>query len=525
MSDTRDDYPDIFRLSPKLRASFDAMDFNSDGIVKGKDFLDKLNSAGIELNDPRLEQSMRELYNRGGQDAQLTEDDFRDVVKHNSLIINKALTDRLVIPDFESFTQNLNRIMEETRFNTSGGVATYIPQLAKIDPDKYGFAVCTIDGQQYGDGDCDEGFCVQSCSNPVTYSIAIEDNSLEEVHRHIGREPSGHRFNALTLNAINRPHNPMVNSGAIMSCSLIKPHFSTAARFEYMTKIWSRLSGRSKVGFNNSVYLSERSTADRNFCLGYMMKEAECFPPDTDLMRTLEFYFQCCALEMSCHSMAVLASTLANGGVCPVSGERVLENSTVRACLSMMYSCGLYDYSGEWAFTVGIPAKSGVSGCVMVVVPNILGICIWSPRLDDFGNSVRGVEFCKSLVRLFNFHNYDNLIGVLDEENSKQDPRKKTASERKEIITSLLFASAEGDLHEVQRIVACGVKINMGNYDGRTALHLAATEGHLEVVEFLVWQGCKIDPKDRWGNTPLHEAQQACHDDVVQFLTAQNANN
>ena len=163
-----------------------------------------------------------------------------------------------------------------------------------------------------------------------------------------------------------------------------------ADRFDYVLQRWGQAAGGTMPGFSNPTYLSERKTADRNFALGYFMREKGAFPEGTDLVETLEFYFQCCSLELTAEAMSVVAATLANGGVCPLTGERVFQSGTVRKCLSLMSSCGMYDFSGEWAFRVGLPAKSGVSGVIMIVVPNVMGLVCWSPRLDENGNSVRG---------------------------------------------------------------------------------------------------------------------------------------
>lgn len=285
-------------------------------------------------------------------------------------------------------------------------------------------ALCTIDGQQFDLGDSDVSFCVQSCCKPINYSLALEELGPEIVHKYVGREPSGHGFNALTLNHELKPHNPMVNAGAIMCCSLVKKEFDLPDRFDYVMNAWEQLSGGQRPTFNNAVYLSEKTTADRNFALAYFMSEHKAFPERTDLLETLNFYFECCSIEMTAQKMAVVAATFANGGVCPLTGQRVLSPSTVQNCLSLMYSCGMYDFSGEFAFSIGLPAKSGVSGCMMIVIPNVGGICTWSPRLDRLGNSVRGVEFCRQLVATYNFHHYAILTG----EQTKKDPRRPALS-------------------------------------------------------------------------------------------------
>lgn len=186
------------------------------------------------------------------------------------------------------------------------------------------------------------------------------------------REPSGRRFNQVTLNPERRPHNPLINSGAIVCCALIRPHDSPADRFDFMTRRYSRFAGDRRVGFDNATYLSERTTADRNFALAYYMREHGAFPAGADLHDVLEFYFQLCSVAMTAETLAVVAGTLANGGNCPITGEQVMSPEAVRSALSLMYSCGMYDYSGEFAFTVGLPAKSGVSGGLMIVVPNIM---------------------------------------------------------------------------------------------------------------------------------------------------------
>lgn len=326
-----------------------------------------------------------------------------------------------VIADFDGFGRELEEIFEQGRALEGGAVATYIPQLARVDARSYGAAACTIDGMRWAAGDAKTDFTAQSTMKPINYCIAVEELGVERVHEVVGREPSGRGFNELTLNKENRPHNPMINAGAIATCSLIKRGASVADRFDHVMEQWRRLGGGAKAGFSNAVYLSEKEKGDRNYALGYFMKEKKVFPEDTDLIDTLEFYFQCCSIETTCERSAVMAAALANGGVCPITNERIFRFETVRACLSLMYSCGMYDFSGEFAFTVGLPAKSGVSGAMMVVVPNVLGLCIWSPRLDALGNSVRGLAFCNELVRRYNFHNYDDLVNSLE---TKRDPRR-----------------------------------------------------------------------------------------------------
>ncbi|MBS4730211.1 glutaminase A [Mycobacterium sp. SM1] len=333
-------------------------------------------------------------------------------------------------------------------------MADYIPQLKRVDPDKFGVAICTVDGQRFTIGDAHDLFCVQSICKPVNYSLALEEHGVATVHRHVGREPSGRSFNELSLNGDGLPHNPMINSGAIMTCSLLRPHDELADRFDYVAETWRRLSASSRVGFNNSVYLSERRTADRNFALGYFMREHSAFPDGTDLVEILEFYFQCCSIEVDAQALAAAAATFANAGINPLTNDRIFKPGTVRHCLSLMSSCGMYDYSGEFAFIIGLPAKSGVSGGLMLVVPGVMGVCIWSPRLDEHGNSVRGVAFCKEFVARYNFHVFDSLI--VDGDSGKRDPRRKKNEAEISGTMRLLYAASQGDVDELRAVLATG---------------------------------------------------------------------
>ncbi len=491
--------------------------YASDGKVARAALLEAFDRAGIGEQDQRARILLKNLRHAG---EMLTEAEFRELYQCSPALFEKILTGELVLPHFDEFVCELQEIFDEVAQIKAGKLADYIPQLARVSPDKFAISICSIDGQQASFGDSDDFYCVQSCSKPITYCLALEENGEAQVHSFVGTEPSGKTFNDLALNAQGKPHNPMINAGAIMSGALVKRGASASDRFDYVMSKWKELAGNMKVGFDNAVYLSERQTGDRNFALAYFMREKNAFPENTELLDILDFYFQCCSIELTSKSMAVIAATLANGGICPLTGSRVFRPDHVKNCLSLMSSCGLYDFSGEFAFKVGIPGKSGVSGAIMLVVPNLLGIAVWSPPLDELGNSVKGIEFCKRLAARYKIHAFDNMAGLKDE---RKDPRNNPYESRYGGIIAFCAAASEGDLIEMRRLIAGGLNPNLADYSKRTALHLAATEGHSLVVQYLLELGVDPNPVDLWGNTPLDDASQHGFASIISMLLEHGA--
>jgi len=508
----------------------------SDAKANSGILLRELEKMGILRTDPRLEpliETLKMIKRKtfgaiyGIDNIKLDFNQFQKVIKPSIVILVKAFKGQLVIPEFDAFTKDITDVYEKCRSHREGAPADYIPQLARGDPNKWGVSLCTTDGQRFSIGDYQDHFSIQSTSKPFTYALALNHMGAEVVQKYIGREPSGRTFNEIALDYNGQPHNPMVNSGAIMSASLllymVKPELTVSEKFEYVHHFFSRMAGGQNVGFQNSTFLSERDTADRNNALAYFMREQGCFPNGAnnagggvDIKNILDFYFQTCSLEMNCESMSVMAGTLANGGICPITGERVLANEAVKNVLSLMYSCGMYNYSGQFAFQVGLPAKSGVSGIVLVVVPNVVGFATWSPPLDSIGNSARGVMFAEELVKIYNFHTFDSI----GESNSeKKNPKVQNYEEQSLKLVQLLFAASQGDKMALERAYLAGVDMNMGDYDGRTALHLACVENHPACVKYLI-ETCKVDldVEDRWGNTPLQDAVRCSHPRIVAML-------
>jgi glutaminase len=475
--------------------------------------LDAFEESGIKEDDPRASQLFKALKK---SPEILNEEQFQKLQEIAPTLFEQVLSGQLAVPHFAEFCHTLESIFSQVETNKEGKLANYIPQLERVPADKFGLSVCSIDGQRYSLGDSEDFFCVQSCSKPITYCLALEEQGEEVLHRYVGTEPSGKTFNELTLNAKGLPHNPMINAGAIMCGALIKQGADASDRFDYVMSKWKECAGNSKVGFDNAVYLSERQTADRNFALGYFMREKKAFPKDANLQEVLEFYFQCCSIEVTTAAMSVIAATLANGGNCPLTGAQVFRPDHVKNCLSLMSSCGMYDFSGEFAFRVGIPAKSGVSGAIILVVPNVLGMAVWSPRLDELGNSVRGVDFCRELVARFKFHTFDSMVGLRDD---RIDPRRNIYESRLGAVISFCLAASEGDVVEMRRLVARGLDPGSADYDRRTALHLAASEGRLSSLRYLLELGVDVNPLDRWGNTPLDDAERHGHESIISVLS------
>ena len=478
----------------------------NDNFIKKKVLLDFIKNRGINSNDNRIKTELKNI------DEEINESMFIELLNTNIILFKKIFENDLIISDWTEFTHSIDEIYEKTKNHNKGNLADYIPQLANVNPNLYSISICTIDGQIYNKGDYKTEFCVQSCSKPITYLIASDLNGADYIHNFVGREPSGRNFNELCLSNEKIPHNPLINSGAIMCASLIDYKNSLANRFDKIIKYWSKLAANSKINFSTSVYLSERASADRNNCLAYMMQESNAFQNginkekygrewnSSDLNNTLDFYFQCCSIEINSTQASIIAATLANGGVCPLTNERIFSNTIVKNALSLMSSCGMYDYSGEWAYTIGIPAKSGVSGIIMGIIPNMMGVAVFSPKLDELGNSSRGIQFFKELTKIYPFHIYDNILSKQDNIVSKNDIVNNHYN-----IYSLLVAASSGDLNSIIILESKMVDLNSFDYDKRTALHLACSEGHINVIEYLLKKKVDKNCEDRWGNKPLDD--------------------
>src|SRR5262249_41616722 len=288
----------------------------------------------------------------------------------------------------------LRSLHERFRGLEDGVVATYIPELAHADPRWFGISIATADGYVYEVGDTRQPFTIQSISKPFVYGLALEDRGRAAVLERIGVEPTGDAFNEISLESpTGRPRNPMINAGAIAATSLVRGD-SLQDRWARILALFSFYAGR-KLAMNEAVYRSERDTGHRNRAISHMLRNFEIIRRDPE--PDLDLYFRQCSIEVDCRDLSIIGATLATGGVNPVTRERVIQADSVDEALSVMTTCGMYDYAGEWVYRVGLPAKSGVAGGILAVMPGQLAVAVFSPPLDERGNSVRGVAVCEAL--------------------------------------------------------------------------------------------------------------------------------
>ncbi|HSG92308.1 MAG TPA: glutaminase A [Methylotenera sp.] len=290
------------------------------------------------------------------------------------------------------------------RDHQDGDVATYIPELGKADPNNFGICVVTADGRIAETGDSQQTFTIQSTSKPFTYGMALELYGTEKVAQHVGVEPSGDAFNSIELQKnSNRPYNPMINAGAITVTALLYQRFKDEA-FDYMLSRFSAAAGR-QLSIDESVYQSESRTGHRNRAIAHLLLNFGIIAEDVE--PALDLYFKQCAILVNCRDLAVMGATLSNLGKNPLTGFEVFDIDRVKDMLSIMFTCGMYDYSGEWAYKVGVPAKSGVAGGVVAIVNRQLGIASYSPPLDARGNSCRGINVCVDMANELGLHAFD----------------------------------------------------------------------------------------------------------------------
>jgi glutaminase len=365
----------------------------------------------------------------------------------------------------------------------SGEVADYIPELARADPDRFGAALGTVRGHVYAVGHTELEFSIQSISKPFTYALALQDRGLDAVLEKIDVEPSGDAFNEISLEpSTGRPRNPMINAGAIAAHALVDGG-SSEVRVARLLDFYSELAGR-RLAVDEAVFESELGGAHRNLAIAHMLRTVGAI--DDDPVDVVRGYVRQCSIDVTVTDLARMAATLANAGADPVEGERRLDPLVCRQVLSVMAACGMYDAAGDWFTTVGIPAKSGVSGGIIGVLPGQVGIAVFSPRLDRHGNSARGVQVFERLSRDMGLHLMESSQG------SRSAVRQERAGEGErpsvyELQGDVRFAEAEWILHALAeeppgpgRVVLDLSRVYEINAAGRRMVLEAARRLHLD---------------------------------------------
>lgn len=294
----------------------------------------------------------------------------------------------------------LDQLVAEYAVVDDGELADYIPELTRVDTTGFGLTLSSSDGFLYESGDARTQFTIQSISKPFTYALALDVAGQEVVDAKIGVEPSGDAFNEISVDPHTKtPKNAMINAGAIAAVSLV-PGAGPDERFAKIRDFYSACAGRP-LELDEDVYRSEKATGDRNRAIAYMLSSFGVLDEPDDV---LDVYFRQCSLKVTSVDLARMAATLARGGINPQTGRRVTSTAVVRRTLSVMVTCGMYNWAGDWVSAVGMPAKSGVGGGIAAVLPGQLGIGVYSPRLDSRGNSVRGVLVCRALSERLGLH-------------------------------------------------------------------------------------------------------------------------
>lgn len=301
---------------------------------------------------------------------------------------------------------DIGELVRKNALHTSRGVvASYIPELAKQDPGLLGLCLMDVSGETRCYGDYTARFTIQSIVKVVVFLCALLDNSLEKLFQKVNISPTADGFNSivsLETKSDKKPLNPFINSGAIVCLSLVAGQ-SPQDKFARVLSMLHRITGNPSVAVNEAVYRSEKETGDRNRALAYYMKSTGILTGDVPAI--LDAYFRLCSIEVDCRDIAAIGCFLAANGV-TAAGERLAGRDVCRIVKAVMATCGMYDGSGDFAVEVGIPAKSGVGGGIVGVVPGRCGVGVMGPALDGHGNSLAGVLLLHDLSAAFDWSIY-----------------------------------------------------------------------------------------------------------------------
>ncbi|MDJ0581293.1 glutaminase A [Crocosphaera sp.] len=403
----------------------------------------------------------------------------------------------------------INYIHERYSNISNGQVATYIPELAKANPDFFGICITTPDGQTYEVGESQHSFTIQSISKPFVYGLALADHGVDKVMSKVGVEPTGEAFNSIIFDEVyNRPYNPMVNAGAIATTALIKGN-GYEQRFKRILTMFEEFAGRS-LSIDEEVFQSEKSTGHRNRAIAYLELNAGMLEGNLD--EHLDLYFRQCSILVTAKDLAIMAATLANNGINPITQQKVVNPKEVRAILSVMASCGMYDFSGEWMYRIGLPAKSGVGGGIIAVLPGQFGIGTFSPPLDERGNSVRGIKVCEELSQQFKFHLFDSHP-VSQTCVSRTYTGAMVSSKRQRRVFQRDFLDQESE-----KILVYELKGDL--YFATLEKLTRQLQNHQPTPQFIILDGHRVGNVNSSAITLLSEIKEWClNQEIILFLT------
>ncbi len=305
-------------------------------------------------------------------------------------------------PDTAQVRGQLEELYRRHAGSQVDGVVSFYPPEAEARRDTFGLSGVHVSGARVGIGDCAERFPLHSISKVSTYALALEDNGRVATLARVGVEPSGDPYNSVTFDeAHHRPHNPMVNAGALIAASLVHG----ADRIEKVDRLRERLrlfTGNPGLDIDQDILDEQLRDSDRNLGVSYLMRSLGMLGGNIE--ENVAVYLSACSITVTTDELALMGATFANGGTNPLTGLRAIPEEYVRDVASVMLTCGMYDAAGQWFYDVGIPAKSGVSGGIVAAIPERIGIAVYSPGLDAYGNSARGVAICRDLSTHFGLH-------------------------------------------------------------------------------------------------------------------------
>ena len=333
-------------------------------------------------------------------------------------ILGRALEGKLAIPDWKTFSLAMDEMLELCKRVEPGLPAKYSAVLARAKPTDFGVCFCSVDGQIYTQTTTSVVYEVslQSCFKPFAFAMALAAHGDTVLAKYVGNEPSGKPFNHIGLNRKNLPYNPMVNAGGLTVCSLIEHSLPQRDRFKLFSDMWQKMTG-VPAKFSQDIFLAEMLASDRNMAIAHLLKSAKAFPPHlvsdpAQIIKVVEFYSILCSVTCTMDQVALAAACLANAGISVHNGEQVFSPAVTRKVLSLMLSAGCAEDSGWLQFTCGFPVKTGASGLVMGVLPGLGGFAVTAPGINQYGNSIRGLEFCSQLAKRYSVHMFEKRVGL-----------------------------------------------------------------------------------------------------------------